>query len=343
MRPILTDIVGNERLKAHLGSELTEGRLSHAYILAGPRGSGKHTLALRIAAALACEETSGARPLPCMECPSCRKLLSGNSPDVIYIGREDKATLGVDAVRGLRRDVLIPPNDLNVKVYLIEDAHLMTVQAQNAFLLTLEEPPSYVLFLLLAESVAPLLETIKSRAPTLMTQPVPTEDIRAHLIKTDATAAQLARENPSELEELLAAASGSIGRAKDLLTPAKRAPILAERQRVRDWITLCSGKRDTMAAVKLINAGGQKREELVSFFTSARYALRDLLLIKQTEHAPLCFFSNAEEAMGIAYSFTTPELLRLTDLFGRATDRIRAGANIRLSLTELAVGCGLLK
>ena len=100
MRPILSDVVANERLRARLGDELLAGKLSHAYILSGERGFGKHILALNLAAALACEREGDAHAsLPCLSCPSCRKILTGNSPDVIYINRGDKATLGVDPIR----------------------------------------------------------------------------------------------------------------------------------------------------------------------------------------------------------------------------------------------------
>ena len=145
-----SDMVGNEALRLRLARDVREKTLSHAYLLEGARGSGKHMLALRIAMALACEHREEhSSPLPCMHCASCKKILDGNSPDVIWLRREDKATVGVEGVRRIRSDVYVAPHELDAKIYIIEDAHLMTTQAQNALLLTLEEPPSYVLFLLL--------------------------------------------------------------------------------------------------------------------------------------------------------------------------------------------------
>ena len=120
MRPILTDVVANERLRSRLGDELLAGKLSHAYILSGERGIGKHTLALNLAAALACERGEDASlPLPCLTCSACRKILEGNSPDVIYVNRGDKATLGVDPIRELRQDVYIPPNEKYAGITII--------------------------------------------------------------------------------------------------------------------------------------------------------------------------------------------------------------------------------
>ena len=147
MRKMLDSIIGNSSLKSKLLSDILSDTLSHAYIIQGKKGSGKHTVAYMTAAALSCEKVSDTNaPVPCLNCPSCKKILQKKSPDVITITREDKATIGVDAVRFLRNDVRIVPNDLDYKIYIIEDADTMTTQAQNAFLLTLEEPPKYVKF-----------------------------------------------------------------------------------------------------------------------------------------------------------------------------------------------------
>lgn len=343
MKDAFSDIVGNRALCDRLVSDLTEGRLSHAYIIEGPAGTGKHTLALRIAAALACERATDASvSLPCHTCPSCRKILSGNSVDVIYINRGDKATLGVDPIRALRGDVYIAPNDTSVKVYIIEDAHLMTQQAQNAFLLTLEEPPEYVLFLLLCESATALLETVRSRAPTLRTEPIPPADIGAHLLRVNPEAVLLKRNAPEEFSELLVAADGSIGRALELLDPKARKPILAQRELAKEFVRLATARRDGVATMRMIASLGQKRDEISSQLSTVLVCLRDLLLLKQTESAPLCFFADREEASALAYQFTTPSILRLYDTVSNAIDALGQNRNVRLTLTALAVGAGLL-
>ncbi len=345
MKQAFTDVIGNRGLCKKFFDDITQNKLSHAYILEGASGTGKHTVALRVAAALACEnrERDGI-PLPCMQCASCRKILSGNSPDVIYVNRKDKATLGVEVIRELKTDVFIAPNDLDAKIYLIEDAHLMTSQAQNAFLLTLEEPPAYVLFLLLCESAAPLLETIRSRAPVLRTEPLDTDQMREHLLRTREEATTLAQSNPRELEEILASANGSMGRAIALLHASTRKPILARREQAREFITLISDRRNRHRLMRFLTlASQQKREELVTLTKVLLLCLRDLLLCKQTEQAPLCFFADREEALNLAYTFTTPELLRLCDRVTEACDRLQKNANVRLTLLSLAVGAGLLQ
>lgn len=343
MRPILTDVVANERLRARLGDELTAGKLSHAYILFGERGFGKHTLALHLAAALACEHSKNdASPLPCLNCPTCRKILAGNSPDIICVNRADKATLGIEAIRELRQDVYIPPNDLSVKVYIIEEAHLMTQQAQNAFLLTLEEPPAYVLFLLLCENTSLLLETVRSRAPILRLEPVPNELILHHITTKVPEAKRMFESDRVALEEVIVAANGSIGRALELLDPKLYKPLSDRREIARTFARLCASQKNTVETMRFLNSLGTRRDELIEQFSTILFCLRDLLLCKQTENAPLCFFSDREEAASLAYSFTTPALLSLCDSVSDATDRLRANANVRLTITAMAGQCNLL-
>jgi DNA polymerase-3 subunit delta' len=343
MRPILTDVVANEHLRARLGDELLAGKLSHAYILSGECGFGKHTLALHLAAALACENAKDAHmPLPCLRCPACRKILSGNSPDVIYVNRGDKATLGVDPIREIRQDVYIPPNDLSVKVYIIEEAHLMTPQAQNAFLLTLEEPPAYVLFLLLCENPSLMLETVLSRAPVLRLEPVQNELILHHICAKVPEAKRMAETDRASLEELVVAADGSIGRALALLDPKLYKPLSEKRELARNFAHLCASPKSTAQAMRFINSLGSRRDELIEQFSTILLCLRDLLLCKQTENAPLCFFSDREEAASLAYSFTTPTLLSLCDSVSEAADRLRANANVRLTIIAMAQQCNLL-
>ena len=169
------NIVGNGSLIRRLSRDIAENQLSHAYILEGARGSGRHTLALNAIAAIECSargEHTAHSPIPCGRCKSCEKILSGKSPDVITIGlAEDRATIGVDAVRALQDDIYTAPNDLSIKAYIIEDADKMTVPAQNAFLLTLEEPPAYVRFILLCENASLLLGYVAQKIYRNFVQP----------------------------------------------------------------------------------------------------------------------------------------------------------------------------
>lgn len=342
MSNVFADIIGNESLRKHLAAEIRADSLSHAYLIEGESGSGKRLLATRIAMALACERrTDRSADLPCMRCNACQKILHGNSPDLIFVSKGDKATVGVDAVRTIKSDVLIAPNDFRTKIYILEDAHLMTEQAQNALLLTLEEPPPYVLFLLLCENLSPILETIRSRAPVLRTEHLSPARIRSYLLAENPEANTLLQTAPKDLDEIVVAANGSIGRALQLLDPKQRRSAFKLRENTRRFLQLCLAKRQSSAAWQYLNALPQKREELLAQIRSDLFCVRDLLLCKQTENAPLCFFYDREEACSLAYRFTVPELLRLISVLSDAADRLRQNANIRLLLTELAVQAGL--
>ena len=298
MKEIFPGVAGNALLKERLAPKLLAGRLPHALILEGKAGSGRRTFAREIAMAAACEKRADpALPLPCGECEACRKIGNDLSPDILRIARAPgKATLGVEAVRGVRESVRTVPNDLDVKIYIIEDADTMTVQAQNALLLTLEEPPQYVLFLLLATDAMALLETIRSRAPVYRTQPVSEREMREYLIAHSPEAARLFREAPEEAEGILRLSGGSIGEALRHIGGADRATLLQYRENAAGVCRLLSDRGSPAALLTLMLTFPQGREELTAQLGVFRLALRDLILLSRTENAPLCFYTDRESA-----------------------------------------------
>lgn len=337
MKEYFPQIVGNEALRRTLGPELGCGRFSHAYILGGVRGSGKHTLAREMAMAASCERRGeDGVPLPCGVCRSCRKIREGLSPDVILVSREpDKATLGVEVIREMRTTVAVVPNDLEVKFYIIEDAHTMTPAAQNALLLTLEEPPPFVCFLLLAEDTDALLETVRSRAPIHRMRPIERETLSRYLQREPAGAA-LAKDAPEELAELLLLSRGWIGEAKLLLDAEKREPLLQRRRfAARTAELLCAGSRSTLLEALLERSGDRNREALIGDLAMLSEALRDLLLLSRTEEAPLIFYTDREAAADLSARFTTARLLALLARLEEAKNALVENANVKLTATLL--------
>ncbi|MBE6530394.1 MAG: hypothetical protein E7680_07365 [Ruminococcaceae bacterium] len=344
MKSFFPTFFGNESLRSALGEEILSDRLGHAYILEGPLGTGKHTLAFQIAAALACEQkTEDGVPLPCMQCPSCRKILSGNSPDVIFVGREDgKATIGVDTIRETRNFSYMAPNELEDKIYIFEDAQAMTPAAQNALLLILEEPPAYLRFFLLTDGSIPLLETIRSRAPTLRLTRLSKPLLQEKLLETEPEARALQAQSPTEFRELIAAADGSMGRAKKMLDPKFRQSVLEDRRMARSFAELAASRSKASTAIPFLNGFGSRREEVINRLLMILLCIRDLSLLKQSETAPLCFFDDREEATDLAFRFTAPELMRYSREISSAMDALYRNANIRLVLTRFAMHTGLL-
>jgi DNA polymerase-3 subunit delta' len=334
MKEAFADVVGNDGLRQRLGDDILKGTLAHAYILAGPRGSGKHTIALRFAAALACERRGDdGYALPCLTCPTCRKILEGKSPDIILI-QKDGQSVKIEQIRTLKNDVFTMPNDLEHKIYIIEDADTMTEAAQNAFLLTLEEPPAFVRFFLLCEKPEKLLETVRSRAPSLRTEILPRALVAAQLKAQSEVAATLAKTKPQEFEEILTIAAGCIGRGLDLCDEKERAPLLKQRKIASDLVETALSRRYA-PLTELIVSLPKKQDELLPILGLAQSALRDMIALKSTADAPLVFYTDREEATELAFAHGTKALIALYNKLSVTLENISRNANIRLSLVSL--------
>lgn len=202
------ELLGNDRLKDNLSSSLNRGRVSHFYLIAGPLGSGKHTLARLLAAGLQCT----GQHKPCLTCPACRKVLAGIHPDVITVDDPEKKTVPVDLIRQARGDIYILPNEGQRKIYLFPRAQDMGLPGQNALLKVLEEPPAYGVFILLTDNPEKLLPTVRSRCTELNLLPLPEALLRQHLQQTFPQAGS------DTVSAAMMRSGGYLGQAKALLT-----------------------------------------------------------------------------------------------------------------------------
>ncbi len=202
------NLLGNERLKENLIKSLRKGRASHFYLISGPEGSGKHTLAELLAAALLCE--GGDKP--CLHCGPCRKVLGGMHPDFILADDPEKKTVPVALIREIREDMYIRPNEGQKKIYLFPRAQDMGIPGQNALLKILEEPPAYGVFLLLIDNPEKLLPTVRSRCVALKLQPLPEAVLRRALQQ------EFPQAEPEALSAAMARSGGFLGQAKKLLS-----------------------------------------------------------------------------------------------------------------------------
>ena len=168
--PNYSDIIGHEDIVKHFKSSIELGKVSHAYILNGEKGSGKKTLAAVVAKSLQCE---AGEPDPCGTCKSCLQAESGNQPDIIWVNHEKPNVISVDEIRTqILNDISLKPYSSRYKIYIVPDAQLMNQQAQNAILKTLEEPPEYAIIMLLTNNIDKFLPTIISRCIVLNFRPV---------------------------------------------------------------------------------------------------------------------------------------------------------------------------
>ncbi len=316
----------NTALRKRLADEIIEHRFPHAYIIAGTAGSGKHTLAINIAAALACASRS---TLPCGTCESCQKILNGFSPDVIYVKKDDdKKEFTVNLIREIKDSIYIAPNELEKRVYIIEDAETMNQNAQNAFLKVLEEPPHYVIFLLLCSNTENLLKTVKSRAPILYTEHIPTDEIKDYLIEHSPRAKDLLQNAPEKLDIIATAANGSIGAALSLCEDGDKHTVL--RSLVCDFLNaLCA---PTLSELDLFcTALPTEAEAMTEFLCTLKVALRDLAILKCDYEAALLFFSNSEEADEYASKITNSKILKLIDSIDLLLDKLKFYIDLKLA------------
>ncbi|MBQ8625103.1 MAG: DNA polymerase III subunit delta [Agathobacter sp.] len=176
-----SDIIGHNQIVEHLKNAIRMEKVSHAYILNGENNAGKMMLAEAFAMALQCEEHGDE---PCMECRSCRQAKEHNQPDIIYVTHDKPNVISVDDIRHqLNNDIVIKPYSSKYKIYIVDEAEKMNVQAQNALLKTIEEPPAYGIILLLTTNADSFLPTILSRCITLNLKSVHEDLIKSHLMK----------------------------------------------------------------------------------------------------------------------------------------------------------------
>ena len=205
-------LLGNDRLKQNLAESLAKKHISHFYLISGPRGSGKNTLAKLMAQAIFCQGTRK----PCGTCEPCRKLRNGNHPDFITVEDPEHKNVAVKIVRQFREDVFIRPNESDYKIYLFPQD--LGVEGQNALLKILEEPPKYGIFLLLTDNPEKILPTVRSRCTELKMQALPQTQLRTYLS---------ARFPDAAAEDVAAAAQrsgGFLGQALELLESGGAVP-----------------------------------------------------------------------------------------------------------------------
>lgn len=198
-------LLGNARLKENLRHSVDSGRLSHFYLITGPKGSGKRTLARLLAAAAVCRDGNK----PCLACSACRKAMTNNHPDIISVTDPEHKAVAVKIVRDYREDVYIKPNEADKKVYIFPQE--LGTEGQNALLKILEEPPAYGVFILLAENPQQILTTVRSRCTMLQMESIPKGLLLAQLEK------QFPQADREQLEAAAERSGGYLGQAAELL------------------------------------------------------------------------------------------------------------------------------
>ncbi|SHJ66532.1 DNA polymerase III subunit delta' [Parasporobacterium paucivorans] len=205
--PGFNDVLGNKEIISHIRNTVKTDKVSHAYIISGEKGMGKKLIASLFAMALLCE---GNGDRPCMECRECGRVESGNHPDILWVSHEKPGSIGVEEIRRqLNSTIEIKPYEGKYKIYIIDEAEKLTVQAQNSLLKTIEEPPAYAVIFLLTTNPDILLPTIVSRCVSLKMQPVENELLKEHLIKQTGI-------SRGEAEVIVSFSGGNAGKAMEI-------------------------------------------------------------------------------------------------------------------------------
>lgn len=263
------DIIGHEQMIKYIKSAIAMDKMSHAYIFNGPEKSGKRMLAEAFAMALQCE---GQADRPCMKCRSCKQAKNHNQPDIIYLQHEKPNTISVDDVRKqINNDIGIRPFSSRYKVYIVDEAEKMNVQAQNALLKTIEEPPSYGVIMLLTTNADSFLPTIRSRCVTLNLKAVRDDQIRKYLME------QL-HVPDYKAEVCTAFAQGNVGRAM-LLAGSEDFNELKELVLVH---LRKIGKADLYEILPMVKEVSPYKTQMTDFFDLLTIWFRDVLLYKST-------------------------------------------------------------
>lgn len=317
------DIYGQEQIVEHFQKAIQTKKISHAYIIQGERSSGKEFIANVFAAALQCEK-GGVNP--CGECHSCKQAVSGNHPDIMKVTHEKPATIGVEDIRnGINNDIAIKPYSSEYKIYIINEAEKMTVQAQNALLKTLEEPPAYAVILLLTSNLEVMLQTILSRCVVLNMKPVPDEMVKNYLMSKIHI--------PDYKADVCTAfARGNLGKAKALAASEEFDNIKTEAVNLLKYIREMD-ITDIVSAIKKIS---EYKIDINDYLDIISVWYRDVLLFKATNDANhLIFKDEIQYIRKVADQSAYEGIEIIIDALEKAKARLRANVNFDLTMELL--------
>ena len=330
-------LVGQQPVKQALTNALTSGRIAHAYLFAGPRGTGKTSTARILAKALNCDH--GPTPNPCGECDNCRRIAEGSSMDVFEI--DAASNRGIDEIKALRDQLAFTPVDCRYKVYIIDEVHMLTTEAFNALLKTLEEPPSHVIFILATTDPHKIPATIHSRCQRFDFRRVTVEEIVQHL-------AMVAQGSGLEADEdaLRLIAIQSEGGMRDALSLLDQCGVMAKKitaVTVREVLGIVGrealralveaiGRQDVPLALSQLAALLEQGKDVRQIVTELIEYLRALLLFKAVpQYNEVYLTDTASNLESLAALYTSDRIMASEERLHAALVELRGTMRPRIT------------
>jgi len=320
----LAEVAGQEQVTQTLLNALSSGRVSHAYLFCGPRGTGKTSTGRILAKAVNC--LTNGKGEPCNTCAMCQAVTEGRALDMIEI--DAASNRGIDDIRELRERVNYAPNQARYKVYIIDEVHMLTKEASNALLKTLEEPPSHVIFILATTEAHRILSTILSRCQRFDFRRISQADVISKLTQICST--EGIHMEPEGLQLIAKAATGSLRDAENLLeqlTTYYGSEI--ELRQVQTILGITGDFRtkelvkhiinnDVSAGVVTINSVNNDGLDLKQFNRELVEYLRELLLIKTgSDESVDLTAEDIAELKDLATRASLSQILKAVKLFGQ--------------------------
>lgn len=345
-----SSMVAQEAVISTLRNQVMTGRIAHAYLFCGSRGTGKTSTAKILARAINCEHPREGDP--CGECESCRRLLAEESMDVLEI--DAASNNGVEEIRDLRETVKYPPQQGKFKVYIIDEVHMLTTSAFNALLKTLEEPPAYVVFILATTEPQKLPATILSRCQRFDFGRIPARQIAGRLRQavegagaeaSDTALSLIARAAEGGMRDALSILDMCLGYSGEVTEDLVRNVLGTSDRGFLFRFAESLEKEDASTLMRLIDELMRAGREPMVFAKDVSQHLRALLIAKCSAE-DLCALldlteEDAEEYAGQAEHFTQTRLMNMLEIFMRVETDLRWASSPRIVLENAALKCCL--